>query len=93
MMFIRSEFNNIDYPDLFDWTFYYKAAFSISPLLIGNNAVYVNISLLPCPPGFMLMTDSPFKCDCNIQSRSRCMGSNVTFKNRPLAAVDCCGWV
>ena len=25
----------------------------------------MNISLLPCPPGFMLTTNSPFKCDCN----------------------------
>ena len=27
--------------------------------------VYVNISLLPCPPGFMLTTDQPIKCDCD----------------------------
>ena len=24
----------------------------------------MNISLLPCPPGFMLTTHSPFRCDC-----------------------------
>ena len=35
------------------------------PLLYSNNPVYVNISILPCPVGFMLTTDPPFKCDCN----------------------------
>ena len=60
-----SEFINIPIPDqFFEWVFYYKT-FEVYPLLLGNNAVYVNISLLPCPPGFMLTTNSPFKCDCN----------------------------
>ena len=35
------------------------------PLLYSNNPVYVNISILPCPVGFMLTSDPPFKCDCN----------------------------
>ena len=30
-----------------------------------NSPVYVNVSILPCPPGFMLTTASPFKCDCD----------------------------
>ena len=30
-----------------------------------NFPVYVNVSILPCPPGFMLTTASPFKCDCD----------------------------
>ena len=32
--------------------------------MYSNNPVYINISLLPCPPGFMLTTHSPFRCDC-----------------------------
>ena len=39
----------------------YKAH-SIEPLLYSSDPVYVNVSLLPCPPGFMLTTD---KCDCD----------------------------
>ena len=31
----------------------------------SNYPVYVNITLLPCPTGFMLKTDMPFSCDCN----------------------------
>ena len=34
-------------------------------ILLANNPVYVNVSLLPCPPGFMLMTHAPFRCDCS----------------------------
>ena len=36
----------------------------IEPLLYFSNPVYINISILPCPLGFMLTTDPPFKCDC-----------------------------
>ena len=35
---------------------------TIEPLLYSSNPVYVNVSFLSCPPGFMLSTD---KCDCN----------------------------
>ena len=37
----------------------------IQPLLYSNNPIYINISLLPCPLGFLLTTAPPFKCDCN----------------------------
>ena len=37
----------------------------IEPLLYSDSAVYISISLLPCPVGFMLTTEPPFKCDCN----------------------------
>ena len=37
----------------------------IQPLLYSNNPIYINISLLPCPLGFLLTTDTPFKYDCN----------------------------
>ena len=35
------------------------------PLVYRNNLVSLHISLLPCPPGFMLTTDPPSKCDCD----------------------------
>ena len=35
------------------------------PLLYSNIPVYVSISILPCPVGFMLTSNPPFKCDCN----------------------------
>ena len=39
---------------------------AVEPLLYSTNfPVYVNVSILPCPPGFMLTTASPFKCDCD----------------------------
>ena len=37
----------------------------IQPLLYSNNPVYFSMSILPCPVGFMLTTDPPFKCNCN----------------------------
>ena len=38
----------------------------VEPLLYSTNfPVCVNVSILPCPPGFMLTTTSPFKCDCD----------------------------
>ena len=70
------------------WQSHYNTS-ATGPLIYNNNPVYVNISLLPCPPGFMLTTHPPFRCDCDQLLQS--MGLNVTFKTRPLAAVDCCG--
>ena len=43
----------------------YYNAHAVGPLVYSSNPVYINISLLPCPPGFMLTTDTPFKCDCD----------------------------
>ena len=37
----------------------------IEPMLYSNVVVYITISILPCPVGFMLTTEPPFKCDCN----------------------------
>ena len=38
----------------------------LEALLYSTNfPVYVNVSILPCPPGFMPTTTSPFKCDCD----------------------------
>ena len=35
------------------------------PMLYSNVVVYTTISILPCPVGFMLTTEPPFKCACN----------------------------
>ena len=58
-----SEFNDRGYEPIV-WMNYYSTH-ATKPLVYSNNPVYVNISLLPCPPGFMLTTDSWFKCDCD----------------------------
>ena len=46
------------------WQSHYNTS-ATGPLIYRNNPVYVNISLLPCPPGFMLTTRPPFRCDCD----------------------------
>ena len=55
----------------------------IDPMLYSNNPIYINISILPCPLGFMLTTELPFKCDCNQLLRSRpgvrCNIQQLTF--------------
>ena len=50
------------------WTLTYKTS-AVQPLMYMNNPVYINISILPCPPGFVLTTYPPFRCDCNLQLR------------------------
>ena len=50
--------------DLTRWQSHYNTS-ATGPLIYNNNPVYVNISLLPCPPGFMLTAHPPFRCDCN----------------------------
>ena len=37
----------------------------VFPKEIYSYPVYINISFRPCPPGFSLSKDSPFRCDCN----------------------------
>ena len=62
---VSSEYNQIfsnQTKSLFQ-QFYHTSRFQ--PLLYSNNPVYVNISILPCPVGFMVTSDPPFKCDCN----------------------------
>ena len=62
---VSSEYNQIfsnQTKSLFQQS-YHTSRFQ--PLLYSNNPVYVNISILPCPVGFMLTSDPPFKCDCN----------------------------
>ena len=60
-----SEFNEMGFsPMIYRLKDYYNTD-AINPLLFSNNPVYLNISLLPCPPGFMLTTHAPFRCDCN----------------------------
>ena len=62
---VSSEYNEIfsnQTKSLFQQS-YHTSRFQ--PLLYSNNPVYVNISILPCPAGFMLTSNPPFKCDCN----------------------------
>ena len=54
--------NNESYGPTFDMKAEIYRAHTIEPLVYSNNPVYVNVSFLPCPPGFMLTTD---KCDCD----------------------------
>ena len=60
--------NNMEETGLID---YWKSSYHLSDpetyrYVYGEySPVYINISLLPCPPGFMLTKNPPFKCDCN----------------------------
>ena len=46
------------------WELQYNTS-NVDPLIYSNNPVCVSISFLPCPPGFMLTTDPPFRCVCD----------------------------
>ena len=37
----------------------------VFPKEIYSYPIYINISFRPCPPGFSLSKDPPFRCDCN----------------------------
>ena len=58
---IQDTFNNNTKTSL--QQFYHTSR--IEPLLYSNAVVFINISILPCPLGFLLKSDPPFKCDCN----------------------------
>ena len=45
--------------------YYFYGPDAATSIWYANNPVYVNVSILPCPAGFMLTTYTPFKCDCN----------------------------
>ena len=48
------------------WAYLYGLSdSSFEPLRYSNNPVYVNISALPCPSGFILTTNPPLTCSCN----------------------------
>ena len=38
---------------------------SLEPMKHSHDLVYVTVSLIPCPAGFMLISPPPFRCDCN----------------------------
>ena len=59
-----SEFNDIEYSDLINNLSRYMTDAHLH-LAFSKSPVYVKISLLPCPAGFMLTTNTPFRCDCN----------------------------
>ena len=39
----------------------------IFPKIIYNLPIYISVSFLPCPAGFTLTSEKPYKCDCNHQ--------------------------
>ena len=51
-------------PEDFLWNNPYFTS-DVDSLIYRHNPVCVNISFLPCPPGFMLTTDPPFRCVCD----------------------------
>ena len=73
-----------------EWEVTYRT-YAPKPLMYLNNPVYVNISILPCPPGFILTTHPPFRCDCNLQLRQmhgiKCHIQNQTISRSGLVWV------
>ena len=45
--------------------FYQASQTVVHTIYYKTNPVYVNITLLPCPPGFHIRSSEPFLCDCN----------------------------
>ena len=58
---IQGYFNK--YTETMFQQYYHKSR--TEPMLYSNVVVYTTISILPCPVGFMLTTEPPFKCGCN----------------------------
>ena len=44
---------------------YHASKTVVQTIYYKNNPVYVHISVLPCPIGFCIQRDKPFRCDCN----------------------------
>ena len=44
--------------------FYNASPKTTEAMLLSYNPVFVNIYLLPCPLGFVLTNDPPYRCDC-----------------------------
>ena len=38
---------------------------NVDLLTYSSTPVFISISIFPCPPGFMLTNESPFRCDCS----------------------------
>ena len=60
-----SEYNDIDYSYSVNSLKNYYGTNAATRIVYANNPVYVNVSFLPCPPGFVLTSYTPFRCDCN----------------------------
>ena len=64
------------------WSLFYHTTL-LDPFKYSNNPVFINISILPCPPGFMLTSEPPYKCECSqlLQSlrRVKCHIQNMTI--------------
>ena len=63
--YVSSIFSNDKTIDSQWKTFYNISDSALERLTDLNHPVYVNISLLPCPAGFMLTSGPSFKCDCS----------------------------
>ena len=46
------------------WKAFYHTS-ALDPLKYAHHPVYVHISILPCPTGFTLTSELPFRCGCN----------------------------
>ena len=44
---------------------YYYETTHLDYFRYTDSPVYINISILPCPSGFTLTNESPFRCECN----------------------------
>ena len=64
-MYVSGNQNNFK-AEFESWrTFYQASKIVTETIYYSTNPVYVNIFLLPCPPGFHIRSIGPFKCDCN----------------------------
>ena len=61
----ESEYDVKDYSGIVKLRMDYYGVNAAKSIVYANNPVYVNVSLLPCPLGFMLTIHAPFRCDCS----------------------------
>ena len=59
---VSKSFNRHSYAIAFGFSQYSYGTLTTPLIVYSSNPVYIDVSLLPCPPGFMLTTD---KCDCD----------------------------
>ena len=59
------KFTNTNLSDLWPPGIFLQETKFVFPKEIYSYPVYINISFRPCPPGFSLSKDPPFRCDCN----------------------------
>ena len=77
-----------DFEDVVEWElegFYnvYDPS-ALNAFKYGHYPLYVNISFLPCPAGFMLTTKPPFSCDCS-QLLQRIQGAKCYIQDQTIS--------